>query len=74
MLMEYRYVSESAARKAQLISNSNGKIYMGVDYQNVAPTGRASVRVSSKKSYERVLVIADIEHMPGGICATWPAL
>lgn len=47
---------------------------MGVDFQNVAPNGRASVRVSSKKSYDRVLVLADVEHMPGGICGTWPAL
>ncbi|KAI9777736.1 MAG: hypothetical protein M1816_004599 [Peltula sp. TS41687] len=73
VLMQYRYVNESATREAQLISNSNGKIYIGADYQNVAPTGRASVRVSSKKSYERVMVIADIEHMPHG-CGTWPAL
>ncbi|KAI9781207.1 MAG: hypothetical protein M1816_002467 [Peltula sp. TS41687] len=59
---EYRYVNESAARYPQLISNSNGKICIRVDYQNVAPAGRASVRVLSKKSYERVLVVADIEH------------
>ena len=46
---------------------------MGVDSVNPAPSGRPSVRVSSKKSYNHGLVIADIPHMPGGICGVWPA-
>ncbi len=49
-------------------------VYMGADHQNVALNGRPSVRVSSKKSYNKVLIVADINHMPGGICGTWPAL
>jgi hypothetical protein len=48
---------------------------MGVDYTNVASgAGRASVRLTSKKSYNNGLVILDLAHMPGGICGTWPAL
>jgi hypothetical protein len=31
------------------------------------------VRIVSKKNWTHGLFIADIEHMPGGICGTWPA-
>lgn len=52
----------------------NGQIYMGVDYETKAPSnGRGSVRLTSTKSYNSGLVIVDLEHMPGGICGTWPA-
>lgn len=48
---------------------------MGVDFKNVASgRGRSSVRLTSNKAYDSGLIIADIEHMPGGICGTWPAL
>jgi hypothetical protein len=48
---------------------------MGVDSTNIASgSGRASVRVASKKSYNHGLIILDLAHMPGGICGTWPAL
>ncbi|KAI9887436.1 MAG: hypothetical protein M1823_000773 [Watsoniomyces obsoletus] len=68
-----RYVDEPTARNASLISTGNGTVYMGVDHQNVALNGRPSVRVSSKKSYNKVLIVADMNHMPGGACGTWPA-
>lgn len=38
-----------------------------------ASTGRLSVRVESKKTYNSGLFIFDIKHTPHG-CATWPAL
>ncbi len=48
---------------------------MGVDHTNIATSsGRASVRLTSQKSYNHGLVILDLAHMPGGICGTWPAL
>jgi len=53
--------------------NSTYAIFMGVDTQEVAPDGRASVRVSSTQTFQHALVIADIVHMPGGVCGTWPA-
>lgn len=53
--------------------NATNAIYMAVDSTQVAPQGRASVRVTSKQSYDHFLLIADIVHMPGGICGTWPA-
>jgi hypothetical protein len=46
---------------------------MGVDTTKVAPDGRASVRVTSSRSFQHGLIIADIAHMPGGVCGTWPA-
>ncbi|EER38867.1 mixed-linked glucanase [Histoplasma capsulatum H143] len=32
-----------------------------------------SRRLPATKAYDSGLIIADIEHMPGGICGTWPA-
>lgn len=49
---------------------------MGVDhttYLDPAGTGRKSVRIMSQKSWTHGLFIADILHMPGGTCGTWPA-
>jgi hypothetical protein len=40
---------------------------------NEASTGRLSVRLSSKTTYDKGLFIFDIKHTPHG-CATWPAL
>jgi hypothetical protein len=53
--------------------NATNAIYLAVDTTNVTPAGRPSVRVTSKQSYQHFLMIADIVHMPGGICGTWPA-
>jgi len=67
---------QSSASSAGLINTNNGQIYMGVDYTNVVSTssaGRPSIRVSSNKGYTHGLFIADIAHMPGSICGTWPA-
>jgi hypothetical protein len=48
---------------------------IGVDHTNIATgSGRKSVRIESKKTYLHGLFIADMSHMPGGICGTWPAL
>lgn len=50
---------------------------MGVDttsYLDPNGSGRKSVRVQSKKAYNGALVIADLAHVPGGACGTWPAL
>jgi hypothetical protein len=68
-------VDQATAQNEGLISTSNGSVYMGVDSTNVASgAGRASVRVTSKNTYNHGLIILDLAHMPGGICGTWPAL
>lgn len=49
-------------------------VYLGVDHTTVNPTGgRAATRVTSNNVYTHGLFIADIAHMPGGICGVWPA-
>ena len=71
-----QYKSQSDAVAAKLIGTSpqaNNAIYMGVDSTTSNPAGRASVRIASKKTYDKGLFIADIAHMPGGICGVWPA-
>lgn len=40
---------------------------------HLSDTGRESVRISTKKTFTHGLFIADIAHMPGTICGTWPA-
>ncbi|KAF3769041.1 family 16 glycoside hydrolase [Cryphonectria parasitica EP155] len=68
------YQSASAASASGLAGYSEGGIYLGADYKTSNPTsGRASTRVSSKKSYTHMLLVADVNHMPVG-CGTWPAL
>ena len=46
--------------------------YMGVDAVNVTPNGRPAVRIASKDTWNHMLMVADIQHMPIG-CGTWPA-
>lgn len=70
------YVSESAASQQGLISVGNNGVYMGVDSQTVLSpngAGRNSVRIESKKSWTHGLFVADLSHMPGGACGSWPA-
>ena len=52
---------------------ANNAVYLGMDAVQEAPTGRRSIRVQSLKAFNRGLFIADIVHMPGGVCSTWPA-
>ena len=70
------YASYETARTSQLIAqveNANNAAYLGVDHHTNSPSGgRASVRISSKKTFNKGLFIADISHMPVG-CGTWPA-
>jgi hypothetical protein len=69
------YLSETQAQVLGLVNTNNNQVYMGVDHSTIAQApGRSSVRVSSKASYNHGLIILDLEHMPGGVCGTWPAL
>jgi hypothetical protein len=54
--------------------SANNAVYLGVDSSTVAPQGRGAIRVTSTQTFQHALVIADIAHMPGGICGTWPAM
>ncbi|KAK2882561.1 hypothetical protein FQN49_000246 [Arthroderma sp. PD_2] len=73
-----KYVGEEEARSAGLIdieSRYDGSkvVRMGADHKNVAPDGRPSVRITSKKSYNQGLWIIDFAHVPGAACGSWPA-
>jgi hypothetical protein len=71
------YVSAADADTLGLAGpGANGASYIGVDHSTTLVTsgpGRNSVRIGSKKTWTHGLFIADIAHMPGGICGTWPA-
>ncbi|KAK2790353.1 hypothetical protein FQN52_005621 [Onygenales sp. PD_12] len=68
------YLSQADAEKAGLASTDGNVVHLGVDHTDIASgRGRKSVRLSTKKSYKHGLIVADIAHMPGGICGTWPA-
>ncbi|KAI9662086.1 MAG: hypothetical protein M1829_006225 [Trizodia sp. TS-e1964] len=67
------YVDSQTAHANNLVVANAKSAYIGVDYTTKSTTGRASVRITSKQSYNHGLIIADIAHMPGGICGTWPA-
>lgn len=69
-----QYIDQGSAWNTGLISNSNGKVYIGVDHTNVQPNGRPSIRLTSKAAYNSgSLVILDLDHMPGNSCGSWPA-
>lgn len=69
------YLDETDAQGLGLVNTSNNQIYMGVDHSTIAQApGRSSVRIASTAKYNHGLIILDLEHMPGGICGTWPAL
>lgn len=48
--------------------------YLGVDSTNSFDTGRPSLRLTSKDSFNHGLFLFDIAHMPGGQCGVWPSI
>ncbi|QGI80331.1 unnamed protein product [Fusarium fujikuroi] len=73
------YVPEAQAKDLNLTYVSPSTAVLKVD-TSVGPnskpnasTGRFSVRIESKKTYENGLFIFDVKHTPYG-CGTWPAL
>ncbi|GAA5993708.1 hypothetical protein JCM5350_005801 [Sporobolomyces pararoseus] len=69
------YLSQDAAKAANLISTSSDSIIMKVDNTTKLDSGkfRDSVRIHSKAGAKiGSIIIADIINMPFG-CATWPA-
>ena len=74
-IVQSSYVDETTARNLGMIDDSTPAVKFGVEFANDYPTGgRPSIRIQSKATYNKGLFIADVEHMPGGICGTWPSL
>lgn len=63
-MINVRFVDQTTAASGGLISEKNGVVYLAPDSSNVAPSGRQSVRLESKDSYNEVLIIADFSHLP----------
>lgn len=56
-----------------MINWTDSTVYIGTDYTNkVNSSGRPSIQLSSKNTYNYGLFILDASHMPQG-CGTWPA-
>ncbi|KAH6712267.1 glycoside hydrolase family 16 protein [Leptodontidium sp. MPI-SDFR-AT-0119] len=52
------------------------QIYMTVDNTSIIPlssTGRKSIWLESKNTFQHGLLIGDFEHMPGSDCGIWPS-
>ncbi len=72
-----KYANVDAAINSTLVGvdpDVNNATYLGVDSTTRFSTGRPSTRLTSKASFNHGLFVADIIHMPGGICGVWPAL
>ncbi|KAF8152573.1 glycoside hydrolase family 16 protein [Crassisporium funariophilum] len=70
------YVDQSTSRSENLTYASHDTFVLRTDFKTVLDPnglGRNSVRIKSKKTYEKHVVIFDIRHMPQG-CGTWPAI
>lgn len=67
-----RYQSYANAVAQGLVEVSTNSVYLGVDYKNKAPNGRASVRLESKKLYQKGLFVLDVAHMPSSTCGEFP--
>ncbi|KAF2000239.1 glycoside hydrolase family 16 protein [Amniculicola lignicola CBS 123094] len=70
------YVSKAQAVAEGLLKSIGSQVYIGVDSKTVLDpngAGRKSVRLESKRVYNRGLIIADFARIPGSNCGSWPA-
>ena len=51
--------------------NSDGNAIMRVETTGTVATNRMSVRITTKSTFDGMLIIMDSIHMPSG-CGTWP--
>lgn len=65
-----QYVSESDAKKLNMLRLDNNQIYLGAEMQTWGR--RKSTKVLSKETFNKGLFIMELKHMPAG-CGTWPA-
>jgi len=70
------YLSKQNAMAQGLATNTNNQIRLAVDSAKKVPAsqGRPAVRLESVETFSSGLLVADIEHMPGNSCGTWPAM
>ena len=63
-MADNRFLDQGTASSAGLISEKDGVVYLAADSTNVAPSGRKSVRLESKDTFNEVLIIAEFSHIP----------
>lgn len=67
------FVNRSMAEDAGLVRSSSEGVFIGVDNVTVTNgTGRRSVRILSKATFDRGLFVLAARHVPTG-CGAWPA-
>jgi hypothetical protein len=68
-----RYTTRDEATNWQLIKVAGDRVIIAADSTRTSSgSGRASVKITTKKSYNGGLFVIDLNHMPEG-CGTWPA-
>jgi hypothetical protein len=70
------YQTEDAASLSGLIQTRGSSVVFRADNtSSVATTssGRPSVRLEGTTKYNKGIFVADIQHMPGNACGSWPA-
>lgn len=68
-----KYRNKKDAQDLKLIRSSPDEVYIGVQASGHDQDGRSSVRLESKNTYNKGLIIADFSHFPGRSCGSWPA-
>jgi hypothetical protein len=71
-----QYVNKEEALSSGLAKYVDDKVYIGVDAKNTyaeKSTGRHSVRIHSKNTFDNGLLVADFAHLPVAGNGMWPA-
>ncbi|KAI0020166.1 glycoside hydrolase family 16 protein [Xylariomycetidae sp. FL0641] len=68
-----KYVGSHMANNTGMAGYAENGVFLGVGHQAPAVNGRFSLRMESKKTYTKGLIIADIAHQPEPKCGQWPA-
>lgn len=71
------YRNRADAEALGLIRTVGEEVYVGVDHTRITEfpgTGRSSVRLESKQTFNKGLLIARFSHFPRPVCGVWSAL
>ncbi|KAI5926996.1 concanavalin A-like lectin/glucanase domain-containing protein [Camillea tinctor] len=71
------YQSKANAQDLELVTCTDDEVYIGVEHTSndyeTSGTGRKSIRLESKTTYNKGLVIANFSHLPKPVCGSWPS-
>ena len=67
------YDTGASSKLMQTVINAGDASYLGVDPAALSNNGRKSMRIASKKTFNKGLFIVDLLHMPASACGSWPA-